>query len=175
MYLQQGWSETCVCGRTFTSTYGFTNHQRHCSKVKKRLACDLAKAKEAQRAKRRRISGVKQPTGSMVEEVAQREATGSRRTELVPDMAEEAAQPEATGSRITEDAQPEATGSHITEEVVQAGATGPSLHLNVALLPDTQSRVSFIKPDHSLFLNKRPYFLGRRTRAFFSGTASAPC
>ena len=77
---QPAWSDTCPCGRTFTSTHGYTNHQRNCSKTKKRLSSTLAKAREVRDAKKRRIAGVAQletTSPRVAEEVARAEAPGS--------------------------------------------------------------------------------------------------
>lgn len=49
-------SQTCVCGRTFTDLGGFTRHEKGCRKGKKRLSDALNKAKEAHQAKRTRLS-----------------------------------------------------------------------------------------------------------------------
>ena len=38
-------SETCACGRSFTHTFAFTNHQRTCQKSKKRLSDVLSRAR----------------------------------------------------------------------------------------------------------------------------------
>jgi len=38
-------SETCACGRSFSHTFAFTNHQRTCQKTKKRLSDALSKAR----------------------------------------------------------------------------------------------------------------------------------
>jgi hypothetical protein len=86
---QPAWFDTCLCGCTLTSTHGYTNHQRNCSKTKKRLSSTLAKAREVRDAKKRRITGLVQ-LGPIAEEVAQPEAAG-------PHVAEEAAQAGAPG------------------------------------------------------------------------------
>jgi hypothetical protein len=51
----QHFSETCHCGRVFSQTYAFTNHERTCKKSKKRLSDALAKAKQIYQAKKRRV------------------------------------------------------------------------------------------------------------------------
>src|SRR5438128_81936 len=48
-------TQTCVCGRTFTGLNAFTWHEKGCAKGKKRLAGALSRAKEAYRSKKARI------------------------------------------------------------------------------------------------------------------------
>lgn len=133
---QPAWSDTCTCGRTFTSTHGYTNHQRNCSKTKKRLSSTLAKAREVRDAKKRRITGAAEPeaTGTCIaEEVAQPKVTG-------PCVVEQALQPKAAGPHVVEEAaQPEASGSRITKEVAQAEAHRCSSHLAAAQLPSNDT------------------------------------
>ena len=45
-------TQTCVCGRTFTGLNAFTWHEKGCAKGKKRLAGALSRAKEAYRSKK---------------------------------------------------------------------------------------------------------------------------
>ena len=48
-------TQTCVCGRTFTGLNSFTRHEKGCAKGKKRLAGALSRAREAYRNKKARI------------------------------------------------------------------------------------------------------------------------
>jgi hypothetical protein len=50
----QGFSQTCHCGRVFSHTYAFTNHERTCKKLKKRLSHALAMAKEVWQTRKKR-------------------------------------------------------------------------------------------------------------------------
>ena len=91
MELSSTWSGECMCGRTFTSPSGYTNHQRGCSKTKKRLSSCLEKAREAlSRAKKRRKTAIEQPDSAtahsqVVEEAIQSEARDSKEVAQVED------------------------------------------------------------------------------------------
>jgi hypothetical protein len=50
----QTFSQICHCGRAFSQTYAFTNHQRTCKKSKKRLSDALAKAQQVWQMRKRR-------------------------------------------------------------------------------------------------------------------------
>jgi len=54
MDLPPAWSQTCVCGRTFSLPQTYTYHQRSCQRTKKRLLCALEKAKDFLQANKRR-------------------------------------------------------------------------------------------------------------------------
>jgi hypothetical protein len=43
----QSFSESCLCGRSFSQLFALSNHQRTCQKSKKRLSSAIEKAKEA--------------------------------------------------------------------------------------------------------------------------------
>jgi len=45
MDLPPAWSQTCICGRTFSVPQAYTYHQRSCLKTKKRLSDAIAKAR----------------------------------------------------------------------------------------------------------------------------------
>ena len=55
--LDRVFSQTCVCGRTFTALASFTQHEKGCAKGKKRLAGALSRAKEVYWNKKIRIRG----------------------------------------------------------------------------------------------------------------------
>src|SRR5215472_6426550 len=44
--LNQAFSETCLCGRSFSQIYALANHRRACKQSKKRLSSALSQAKE---------------------------------------------------------------------------------------------------------------------------------
>lgn len=72
-----GFSELCVCGRTFHEQGALSYHKRTCKKSKSRLAGALDKAKQTwKRQKRRRLDDV---LGASSQEPAQTEPT----TEIV--------------------------------------------------------------------------------------------
>lgn len=54
MELPPAFSESCVCGRSFSLPSALTYHRRTCQKTKKRFSEALAKAKEVWAAKKRR-------------------------------------------------------------------------------------------------------------------------
>ena len=91
MELSSAWSGECMCGRTFTSPFGYTNHQRGCHKTKKRLSSCLEKAREAlSRAKKRRKTAVEQPDSvtapsQVVEEAEQSDARDSKEVAQIED------------------------------------------------------------------------------------------
>ena len=78
MDLPPAWSGECMCGRTFSSPSGYTNHQRSCSKMKKRLSSCLEKARDAlSQAKKRHKTGVVPPEATARSHIAE----GARQTE----------------------------------------------------------------------------------------------
>jgi hypothetical protein len=61
MELPSAWSQSCICGRTFSVPQAYTCHKRSCQKTKKRLSSALEKAKEFwQINKRRKVEQVAQ-------------------------------------------------------------------------------------------------------------------
>jgi hypothetical protein len=50
-------SETCLCGKSFSLPGTYTRHERNCTKTKKRLAGALEKAKEVWIIRKRRRLG----------------------------------------------------------------------------------------------------------------------
>jgi hypothetical protein len=50
-------SETCLCGKSFSLPGTYTHHKRNCQKTKKRLAGALEKAKEVWIIRKRRRLG----------------------------------------------------------------------------------------------------------------------
>ena len=94
MNLPPGWSQDCICGRTFTVPHAYTNHSRLCKKAKTRLSSALDKARQIWQANKHRKTEAAQPEAPRsreMEEVVQPEATSPRE-------AEEVTQPETTGS-----------------------------------------------------------------------------
>lgn len=57
---------SCLCGRVFTQQSALTNHQRTCSKSKKRLSSTLDRAKTLLSSKRRRIEQVPSGLGEVL-------------------------------------------------------------------------------------------------------------
>lgn len=53
-------TQTCVCGRSYTDIGAFTRHEKGCRKGMKRLSSALAKAKEIYHAKKARRRGPSQ-------------------------------------------------------------------------------------------------------------------
>jgi len=128
-----------MCGRTFTSPFGYTNHQRGCSKTKKRLSSCLEKAREAlSQANKRHKTRVEQPDS----------------TTAHFHIAEEAEQSEARDSSSA-------------KEVVQTGVQSPSLArlaampMNDAPLPG-QQQVGFYALKSSPLLTVTLLVLVRR-------------
>jgi hypothetical protein len=54
MDLPPAWSQTCVCGRTFSLPQAYAFHQRSCQRTKKRLLGALEKARDVLQARKRR-------------------------------------------------------------------------------------------------------------------------
>jgi hypothetical protein len=54
MELPPAWSQSCICGRTFSVPQAYTCHKRSCQKTKKRFSSALEKAKEVWQVKKRR-------------------------------------------------------------------------------------------------------------------------
>lgn len=67
----QNFSQTCHCGRVFSQTYAFTNHERTCKKSRKRLSNALAKAKQFYQAKKRRLCNAEADVGASTQRDAQ--------------------------------------------------------------------------------------------------------
>ena len=55
--LDRIFTQTCVCGRTFTGLTTFTRHEKGCTKGKKCLSGALSRAKEVYRNKKVRVHG----------------------------------------------------------------------------------------------------------------------
>ena len=55
--LDRIFTQTCVCGRTFTGLTTFTQHEKGCTKGKKRLSGALSRAKEVYQNKKARVHG----------------------------------------------------------------------------------------------------------------------
>ena len=55
--LDRIFTQTCVCGRTFTGLTTFTQHEKGCTKGKKHLSGALSRAKEVYRNKKARVHG----------------------------------------------------------------------------------------------------------------------
>jgi hypothetical protein len=53
MNVPPSWSESCICGRTFSLPQAYTYHQRSCQKTKKRLSGVLEKAKDILQSRKR--------------------------------------------------------------------------------------------------------------------------
>jgi hypothetical protein len=54
-------SEICICGRSFSQVYAYSNHKRSCQKSKKRLSSALATAKVAWSQRKRPRADVPLP------------------------------------------------------------------------------------------------------------------
>ena len=81
MDLPPAWSQTCVCGRTFSLPQAYAFHQRSCQRTKKRLVGALEKAKYILQArKRRKVKGSRLVRIPYKIQAAQWNVAKSRRT-----------------------------------------------------------------------------------------------